>query len=121
MCFKILHKKLLDSCCSNHEIGVYDLPALIDYVLNATGAESLFYVGHSQSTTTYFIMTSEAPEYNEKIRLSIMLAPVTYSSHIFNPIFRIGGDLIDIIRVRISKCEYIFKSPKLMLSNPIVI
>lgn len=99
---------MLNSFCSNHEIGVYDLPALIDYVLNATGEESLFYVGHSQGTTVYFILTSENPEYNEKIRLAIMLAPVTYSSHIFNPIIRIGGDLIDVIRVRISKCECIF-------------
>ncbi|XP_061713891.1 lysosomal acid lipase/cholesteryl ester hydrolase-like [Cydia pomonella] len=30
------------------EIGLYDLPAMIDHVLNMTGKERLYYVGHSQ-------------------------------------------------------------------------
>lgn len=84
---------------SNHEIGVYDLPAFIDFVLNFTGQENLYYVGHSQGTTVYFIMTSEVPAYNEKIRLSVIMAPVTYTSNLFNPIARIVGDFTDVERV----------------------
>lgn len=84
---------------SNHEMGFYDIPALIDYVLNSTGEEDLFYVGHSLGTTVYFIMTSDRPEYNEKIRLSIMLAPVIYLSHIFNPVARIVGEFVNVERV----------------------
>ncbi|KAG8262757.1 hypothetical protein J6590_047277 [Homalodisca vitripennis] len=34
-----------------HEMGVYDLPAVIDYVLNATGHNSLVYLGHTLGTT----------------------------------------------------------------------
>jgi len=30
-----------------HEMGVYDLPANFDYILGTTGAEDLYYVGHS--------------------------------------------------------------------------
>ncbi|XP_028138402.1 lipase 3-like [Diabrotica virgifera virgifera] len=60
---------------SFHEIGVYDIPAVIDYILNATHQSSLYYVGHSQGCTTVFVMGSERPEYNEKIKLAIALAP----------------------------------------------
>lgn len=34
-------------CCSWDEMGQYDVPAMIDYVLNKTGHADLFYVGHS--------------------------------------------------------------------------
>lgn len=33
---------------SFNEIGCYDVAAMIDYILNLTGAKRLFYVGHSQ-------------------------------------------------------------------------
>lgn len=88
--------------CSNHEIGVYDLPVFIDFVLNSTEQENLYFVGHSQGTTVYFILVAELPEYNKKIRLSVMLAPVTYTSHIFNPLGRLLGDIIDVDRVSIT-------------------
>lgn len=37
-----------------HQIGVYDLPAMIDYVLEQTGQEDMFYIGHSQVIITFF-------------------------------------------------------------------
>lgn len=39
---------------SFHELGVYDLPAMIDYVLIATNQTKLIFVGHSQGTTQVF-------------------------------------------------------------------
>uniref|UniRef100_A0A6P7G189 Lipase n=1 Tax=Diabrotica virgifera virgifera TaxID=50390 RepID=A0A6P7G189_DIAVI len=60
---------------SFHEIGVYDLPAAIDYILNTTYQTSLYYVGHSQGCTTVFVMGSERPEYTNKIKLAVALAP----------------------------------------------
>ncbi|XP_055301156.1 lipase 3-like [Sitodiplosis mosellana] len=50
-----------------HEIGFFDLPAMIDYVLMQTGQKQLIYIGHSQGVTSAFVMLSERPEYNEKI------------------------------------------------------
>ena len=50
-----------------HEIGFYDLPAMLDYVLNCTKTEKLFYVGHSQGTTSLLVLLSSRPEYNDKI------------------------------------------------------
>lgn len=72
-----------------HEIGCHDLPAMIDYVLNTTEQKTLKYVGHSQGTTSFFVMTSEKPEYNKKIALMIALSPVAYMSHAVSPIVRL--------------------------------
>ncbi len=38
-----------------NEGGTKDFPAIIDYVLETTGEESLFYVGHSMGTTQYLV------------------------------------------------------------------
>lgn len=37
--------------CSYDELALKDLPAVVDYVLKASGQEQLHYVGHSQGTT----------------------------------------------------------------------
>lgn len=71
-----------------HEIGVTDLPTMIDYVLANTGDEKLQYIGHSQGTTAFFVMCSERPEYNDKILLMNALAPVAFASNIKSPLIR---------------------------------
>ncbi|KAL0110379.1 hypothetical protein PUN28_013789 [Cardiocondyla obscurior] len=71
-----------------HEIGVYDLPAMIDYVLKTTGREKLFYLGHSQGTTAFFVMASERPEYQDKIQAMVAMAPVAFCSRMNNPILQ---------------------------------
>ncbi|CAD7078759.1 unnamed protein product [Hermetia illucens] len=72
-----------------HEIGIYDLPAMIDYILNATEYQKLFYAGHSQGTTSFFVMCSRRPEFNKKIILMQALAPVAFMTHIKTPYARI--------------------------------
>ncbi|KAL3288935.1 hypothetical protein HHI36_003379 [Cryptolaemus montrouzieri] len=59
-----------------HEIGYYDIPAMIDYVLSITSRSKLFYVGHSQGVTAFMVLLSSKPKYNEKIILCCGLAPV---------------------------------------------
>lgn len=75
------------------EIGRYDLPAMIDYVLNLTGRTQLKYVGHSQGTTSFFVMCSERPEYNEKISLMVALSPIAWMSHLKSPLIRLMSSL----------------------------
>lgn len=64
-----------------NEIGSYDLPAFIDTVLAKTAQKSLHYIGHSQGTTSFFVMLSMYPEYNDKIRSFHGMAPVMHINH----------------------------------------
>lgn len=72
-----------------NEIGLYDLPANIDYILEQTGQEDLFYIGHSQGTTVFYVMASEKPEYNAKIRLSVLMGPAAYMENLDNPFLQL--------------------------------
>lgn len=72
-----------------HEIGIYDLPAMIDYVTNLTGQPKIFYIGHSQGTTSFYVMCSMRPEYNSKIRAMFSLAPIAYMYHMTSPLMKI--------------------------------
>lgn len=67
------------------EIGRYDLPAMIDYVLQETNSEKLHYIGHSQGTTTFFVLLSEHPKYNEKIESAYLLAPAAFMGNMKSP------------------------------------
>lgn len=58
-----------------HEMGVYDLPAMIDYILMKTNQTKLAYVGHSQGATIAFVMLSELPQYNKKISIFHAMTP----------------------------------------------
>lgn len=71
-----------------HEIGVIDVPEMIDYVLADTGFEQLHYIGHSQGTTSFFVMAAERPEYNAKILAMQALAPVAFMSNLRSPLVR---------------------------------
>ncbi|XP_022187146.2 lipase 3 [Nilaparvata lugens] len=72
-----------------HEMGVYDLPASIDYILRETEQKKLFYIGHSMGTTMMYVLLSVRPEYNHKLRLMVSLSPVAFMSNIKSPLFRI--------------------------------
>ncbi|GAB0091160.1 hypothetical protein DMENIID0001_059700 [Sergentomyia squamirostris] len=78
-----------------HEIGVRDLPAMIDYSLKTTGRDKLHYIGHSQGTTTLFVVLSFLPEYNHKILSAHALAPVAFMSHLQSPFIKAFAPLVD--------------------------
>ncbi|XP_073959585.1 lipase 3-like [Choristoneura fumiferana] len=63
------------------EIGNIDVPTMIDHALAQTGKQQLHYIGHSQGTTSFFVMLSLQPQYNYKIISMNALAPVAYMTH----------------------------------------
>lgn len=78
-----------------HEMGLYDLPAMIDYVLAQTNKSQLHYIGHSQGTTSFFVMASMRSEYNQHIRTMNALSPIAFMSHLKSPIVRLMAIFID--------------------------
>nr|XP_053646072.1 lipase lipl-1-like [Cherax quadricarinatus]XP_053646080.1 lipase lipl-1-like [Cherax quadricarinatus] len=72
------------------EMAVYDATAGIDYVLETTGESSLYYVGFSMGTTIFFALMSEKPEYNDKVRVMVGLAPVAYLEYAKGPIIEVA-------------------------------
>lgn len=65
-----------------HEMGVYDLPPMIDLALQLSRAPKLFYIGHSQACPQALALLSLRPEYNEKIAQSHLFAPVANMMYI---------------------------------------
>lgn len=59
-----------------YHISVYDLPSSIEYILSNCSSEKLHYVGHSQGGHVLLSLLSLIPEYNRKIALASLLAPV---------------------------------------------
>jgi len=64
---------------SYHEMGKYDLPAMIDFIqLTTRSNRKITYVGHSQGTSQLFAGMTLLPDYFEqKINGFIALGPVT--------------------------------------------
>lgn len=69
-----------------HEIGKFDVPAMIDFVLNKTNSLKAFYAGHSQGTTSLLVFLSTRPEYNEKIIQAHLLAPAGFMKNLPHPL-----------------------------------
>lgn len=79
-----------------HEMGLYDIPAMIDHILATnTNFEKIHYVGHSQGTTAFFITASERPEYNSKIYAMNALAPVAFMGNMKGGVGRFVSSFLE--------------------------
>uniref|UniRef100_A0A8B9DEQ4 Lipase n=1 Tax=Anser cygnoides TaxID=8845 RepID=A0A8B9DEQ4_ANSCY len=66
---------------SFHEMAMYDLPAMINFVLRKTGQKQIYYVGYSQGATIAFIAFSSMPELAQKVKMFFALAPAVIIKH----------------------------------------
>ncbi|XP_040310187.1 lipase member M isoform X2 [Herpailurus yagouaroundi] len=70
---------------SYDEMARFDLPAVINFILQKTGQEKIYYVGYSQGTTMGFIAFSTMPELAQKIKMYFALAPIATVKHAKSP------------------------------------
>ena len=81
----------------------YDYPAAIDYILQTTEEKDLYFVSFSMGSTHYFMMLSELPEYNAKIKAGFALGPAVFIGDDLmrraKPIFEILLGLMDWLEI----------------------
>nr|XP_021146983.1 LOW QUALITY PROTEIN: lipase member M-like [Columba livia] len=75
---------------SFHEMAMYDLPAMIHFVLQKTRQKQIYYVGHSQGCTIAFIAFSSMPELAQKINMFFALAPAVTVKYAKSPILKMS-------------------------------
>ncbi|KZP14048.1 triacylglycerol lipase [Athelia psychrophila] len=68
------------------EFAWYDIPDSIQYILDATKAPSLGYIGFSQGTAQAFAALSIHPQLNQKVNVFIALAPAMSPAGLAAPI-----------------------------------
>ena len=59
---------------------------MIDTIQQVSGAEKIFYGGHSMGTTSFMVMSIKRPEYAEKVASAHFLAPIAYVDHMTSPL-----------------------------------
>ncbi|RZB39374.1 lipase 1 [Asbolus verrucosus] len=93
-----------------HQIGYYDLPAAVDYILSVNGGDGLQYVGHSQGCTSFLVFASTRPEYNDKIKLASLMGPASIMEYHPNEILQVISNYIYDIEKLLKKYK-IFELP----------
>ncbi|XP_062462804.1 lysosomal acid lipase/cholesteryl ester hydrolase-like [Pezoporus occidentalis] len=71
------------------EMGKYDIPAELYFIMNKTGQKDVYYVGHSEGAASGFIAFSTYPELAKKVKIFCALGPVTSCSHATSPLVKI--------------------------------
>lgn len=74
-----------------HEIGYFDLPAMIEYALDKTDSSKVYYVGHSQGCSSILALLSTRPSFNSMLSQVHLMAPSVFMNHSTSPVFRIGS------------------------------
>ena len=77
----------------------YDLPATINYILAATGASQIYYVGHSQGTEIAFAGFGMDWNNADKVKTFFAFAPVTHLGNLKSPIARAIIPFVDPLEV----------------------
>lgn len=83
---------------SFHEMGMFDLPAMLEYVVQCTG-ERLYYIGHSQGIMMLFPGINHNSLIQKHIKMVFALAPATRLKNIYSPLkyLAIYRELINVL------------------------
>ena len=84
-------------------MGLYDIPAMIDYILKRTGFRDLHLLGHSMASSAMLVTLSERPRYNAKVRLASWMSPSIrmrgFIRRAFDAVFSRFRNRVDVSRV----------------------
>ncbi|XP_033306103.1 lipase 1-like [Bombus bifarius] len=80
------HKDLKFWDFSWHESGIYDLPAMITYIVKLKENFLRAYIGFSMGTTCFYVMASERPQIARLLQSTYSLAPVVFMKHVKSPL-----------------------------------
>lgn len=94
---------------SVHEIGLFDLPATIDYILGKRQRSSLAYVGHSQGNMAMFVLQSFHPEWALKVKPFIALSPVAFIPDVYYGAMRALIKLIESTLITTTQLNRVLK------------
>ncbi|NXW61871.1 LIPM Lipase, partial [Eurystomus gularis] len=68
------------------DIGRYDIPAELYFIMNKTGQKDVYYIGHSEASAAGFIAFSTYPELAQRVKVFFALGPVTTITHATSPL-----------------------------------
>ncbi|NXM84604.1 LICH hydrolase, partial [Oenanthe oenanthe] len=71
------------------EMGKYDIPAELNFIMNKTGQKHIYYIGHSEGSTAGFIAFYTHPELAKQVKVFFALGPVTTCSHATSPLVKL--------------------------------
>ncbi|KAM6416078.1 LOW QUALITY PROTEIN: lipase member M-like [Rhynochetos jubatus] len=89
------------------EMAKFDIPAAMNFIMEKTGQEKLYYIGYSQGTTIAFIALSTMPQLAQKIKLCFALAPVTTIKYSRNPATKLLYPPEKLLRGLLGKKEFL--------------
>ncbi|XP_029164936.1 lipase 1-like [Nylanderia fulva] len=70
---------------SFHEMGIYDVPAMITYITNMRSQPLHAYIGHSLGTSGFYIMATERPKIARKVKMMVSFGPGAFADHMRSP------------------------------------
>lgn len=77
-----------------HEMSIYDMPAMIDFIRLYTGESRMHFIGISQGGTVFLVLNSMLPQYNQAFKTAVLLAPVAYVSNTKGSLAKVVGPLL---------------------------
>jgi pimeloyl-ACP methyl ester carboxylesterase len=71
---------------SFHEIGLHDVSAMLNFLLQQTKETQTRYIGHSQGASSLLALLSSSPSFNQKIAQAHLLTPAVFMKHSTSPL-----------------------------------
>lgn len=81
---------------SFHEIGIFDLPAMLDLVLKESQTPRLYFIGQGQGAASVMALLSVRPEFNQKIIQVHALAPAIIMENFSHPVMKLVMEYLEV-------------------------